>query len=121
MPATSPLGLCHIMFWWFSYFRLLCSHLSDGKSEMLIAQSCPALCDPKDCSLPDSSAHVIFQARILEWVAISFSRGSSLTGDRTWVSCTAGSSLPPEPPGKPLMQGKNHKDECKMNISFFSC
>ena len=41
------------------------------------AQSCLTLCDPKDCSWPDSSVHGIFQARILEWVAISYSRGSS--------------------------------------------
>ena len=38
----------------------------------LVAQSCPTLCDPMDCSPPDSSVHVIFQARILEWVAISY-------------------------------------------------
>ena len=42
------------------------------------------------CSLPDSSVHGNFQASILEWVAISFSRGSSWTRDQTWVSCTAG-------------------------------
>ena len=44
----------------------------------LVAQLCLTLCDPIDCSLPGSSAHGILQARILEWVAISFSRGSSL-------------------------------------------
>jgi len=44
----------------------------------LHAQSCPTLCDPMNCSLPGSSVHGIFQARILEWVAISSSRGSSL-------------------------------------------
>jgi len=43
-----------------------------------------------DCSLPGSSIHGIHQARILEWVAISFSRGSSLPSDQTWVSCIAG-------------------------------
>ena len=48
---------------------------------MLVAQSCPTLCDPMDCSLPGPSVHEIFQARILEWVAISFSRGSSQPGD----------------------------------------
>ena len=42
-----------------------------------VAQSCLTLCDPMDCSLPGSSVHGIFQARILGWVAISFSRGSS--------------------------------------------
>ena len=40
---------------------------------MLVAQSCPTFCDPMDCSLPGSSVHGILQARILEWVAISFS------------------------------------------------
>ena len=43
------------------------------KSESEVAQSCPALSDPVDCSLPGSSVHGIFQARILEWVAIAFS------------------------------------------------
>ena len=46
---------------------------------VLVAQLCPTLCDPMDCSPPDSSVHGILQARILEWVASSFSRGSSLT------------------------------------------
>ena len=44
---------------------------------VLVAQSCPALCDPMDCSPPGSSVHGILQAEILEWIAISFSRGSS--------------------------------------------
>ena len=43
-----------------------------------------------DCSLPGSSVHRIFQTRVLEWVAISFSKGSSQPKDRTWVSCIAG-------------------------------
>ena len=51
-----------------------------------VAQSCPTLCDPMDCSLPGSSVHGVFQARILEWVAISFSRGSSQPRARTRVS-----------------------------------
>ena len=51
-----------------------------------VAQSCPTLCDPMDCSPPGSSVHGIFQARELEWAAISFSRGSSRPRDRTWVS-----------------------------------
>ena len=46
-----------------------------------VAQSCPTLCNPMDCSLPGSSVHGIFQARILEWVAIFFSRGSSQLRD----------------------------------------
>ena len=48
-----------------------------------VAQSCPTLCDPIDCSLSGSSAHGILWARILEWVAIPFSRGSSQPRDRT--------------------------------------
>ena len=44
---------------------------------VLAAQLCPALCDPMDCSLPASSVHGILQARILEWVAMPSSRGSS--------------------------------------------
>ena len=43
------------------------------KSEMEVAQSCPTLCDPMDCSLPGSSIHGVFQARVLEWCAIAFS------------------------------------------------
>ena len=54
--------------------------------ESEVTQSCPTLCDPMDCSLPDSSVHRIFQARILEWVAVSFSRRSSPPRDRTRVS-----------------------------------
>ena len=50
-----------------------------------VAQSCPTLCDPMDCSLSGSSIHGIFQARILEWLAISFSRRSSRPRDRTQV------------------------------------
>ena len=52
----------------------------------LVAQSCLTLCNPMDCSLPGSSVHGIFQARILEWVAISFSRGSSRPRDRACIS-----------------------------------
>ena len=51
------------------------------------AQSCPTLCDPVYCSLLGSSVHAIFPARILEWVAISYSRGSSWPRDGAWVSC----------------------------------
>ena len=47
------------------------------KSESEVPQSCPTLWDPMDCSLPGSPVHGILQARVLEWVAISFSRGSS--------------------------------------------
>jgi len=55
-----------------------------------VAQSCPNLCDPVDYSLPGSSIHGILQTRILERVAISFSRGSSRSRDQTRVSRIAG-------------------------------
>ena len=58
--------------------------------ESEVAQSCPTLCDPMDCSLPGSSVDGIFRARILEWVAISFSRRSSWPRDWTQVSCIVG-------------------------------
>ena len=51
------------------------------ESESEVAQSCPTLCDPMDYSLPGSSVHGIFQARVLEWVAISFSRRASQPRD----------------------------------------
>ena len=57
---------------------------------VLVTQSCPTICDPMDCSPPGSSVHEISQARILEWVVIFFSRGSSPPRDRVWVSCIAG-------------------------------
>ena len=60
------------------------------KVKVLVAQLCPTLCDPMDCSLPGSSVHGIFQARILEWVAIPFSRRSSQPRNQTQVSCVAG-------------------------------
>ena len=64
---------------------------------VLITQSCPTLCDPLNCSLPGSSVLGILQARILEWVAIFFSRGSS----QPWISYTAGRFFTTESPGKP--------------------
>ena len=59
-------------------------------SESEVAQSCSTLCDPVDCSLPDFSVHGILQARILEWVSIPFSRGSSRPRNWTWVSRIGG-------------------------------
>ena len=70
--------------------------------KVLVAQSCPTLCDLMDYSLPGSSVHRILQARILEWVAMSFSRGSS-----TWQA----DSLPFEPPGKIFLQCYRSKPE----------
>ena len=70
------------------YTLSVCVHLC------LVAKSCPTLWDATNCSLPVSSVHVILQARILEWVVISFSRGSSQPRDQNCtfcqVSCIAG-------------------------------
>ena len=58
--------------------------------KVLVAQSCPTFHDPMNCSPSGSPANGILQARILEWIAISFSRGSSWLRDRTQISHTAG-------------------------------
>ena len=66
----------------------------ERKKKSLVVQSFLTVCDPMGCSLPGSSVHGIFQARVLEWVAISFSRGSSPPRDRTWVSHIVGRHFP---------------------------
>ena len=64
--------------------------IQNWESESEVAQLCPTLCDHMNCSLPGSSGHGIFQARVLEWVAISFFRGSFRPRNWTQVSCIAG-------------------------------
>ena len=59
----------------FFYYKLSVKSLAKKKEKEKVTQLCLTLCDPVDCSPPDSSIHGILQARILEWVAISFSRG----------------------------------------------
>ena len=82
----------------------LCAH---AKS----LQPCPTPCDPMDCSAPDFSVHGILQARILEWVATPFSRGSSPFRNRThisYVSCTGRQGLYLlAPPGEPIWMGRS--------------
>ena len=97
----------------FSDISLLLSHSVQFSS---VAQSCPTLCDPMnhstpglcptlwdpmDCSPPGSSVHGISQTRIVQWVAISSSRGSSRPRDWICIPCTAGEFFTTEPPGKP--------------------
>ena len=70
-----------------------------------VPQLCPILFDSMDCSLPGCSVHGIFQARILGWVAISYSRGSSQARNRNHISCIsvlAGGFFTTESPGKPF-------------------
>ena len=83
--------------WRSAFLMVQLSHLCmttgktmQGKKESEAAQSCLTLCDPMDYSLPGFSIHGIFQARVLEWVAISFFRGSSRPRDQTWVSLIVG-------------------------------
>ena len=77
-------------------------------------------CDPMDCSSPASSVHGIFQARMLEKVAISYSRGSSWPRDRTCISMSpalAGRFFTTEPPGRP---SKNESRKVKPTVQFSS-
>ena len=87
-PGTPGCGFSVLMLELLSDFQQLssCLHFPTKESESEVIQSCPTLCDPMDCSLPGSSVHGIFQAIVLEWVAISFSRGSSRPRDHTQVS-----------------------------------
>ena len=62
----------------------------DLQASLVLVAHVSNSCDPMNCNSPGSSVHGISQARILEWVATSFSRGSSLPRERTWVSCSAG-------------------------------
>ena len=70
--AVSELFLLKLCF---DYSRHIC----------LVTQLCSTLCNPMDCSLPGSSVHGIFQARILEWASVSYSRGSSRPRDLTCI------------------------------------
>ena len=64
--------------------------IKGSEVKVLVAQSCPPLSDPMDCSPPGPTVHGILQARVLEWVAMSVSRGTSQPRDQTWVSHIAG-------------------------------
>ena len=79
-----------------------------------VLQLCLTLCDPMDCNLPGSSVHGILQVRILEWVVMFFSRGSSQCKDQTQVSyvyCTGRWVLyHPEPPVKQATRRSSSKE-----------
>ena len=72
----------------------------ERRKESEVIQSCLTLCDPVNCSLPGFSVQGILQARLLEWVAISFSRGSSPPRDQPRYPALQADALPSEPPGK---------------------
>ena len=94
-------------------FLFLHVYKAQGKVKVKIAQLCPTLCDPMDCSLPGSSVHGILQARILEWVTVRFSRGSS----QPRSPALQADSLPSEPPGKPKTQYMIHFVSCSYMVS----
>jgi len=103
-PSSEYSGLISFMMDWIDFLvvqgtlKSLLQHHSLKASIIVLllirkerkVQSCLTLCNHMDCSLPGSSVHGIFQARVLEWVAISFCRGSSWPRDRTQVSHIAG-------------------------------
>ena len=72
------------------YFKVTYSRLIQQKRLSEVPQLCMTLCDPMDCSPPGSSVHGILQARVLESVAVPFSRGSSQPRNQTQVSGIAG-------------------------------
>ena len=98
----------HTVQWWFKKFckgtkalkmrsavtghqKLRVTNWEDHQGWKCYLLSCVwVFVDPVDCSLPGSSVHGVLQTRILEWVVIPFSRGSSQPRDQTWVSCIAG-------------------------------
>ena len=81
---------------------------------VLVAPLCPTFCDRMDCSQPCSSVHGILQARILEWVAIPFSRGYSDPRIEPGSPALQADSLPSEPPGRPnsILHKCNYFDLC---------
>ena len=107
-PRPHPLSLSFCELVAFSLTLTLLSPAHRSLACMLccakLLQSCPTLCDPVDCNPPGSSVLGILQARILEWVAMPSSRGSSRPRDHTRVSCgscLAGRFFITEPPGSP--------------------
>ena len=89
----------------FSSVQFSRSVVSD--SLRLLGSLYPTLCNPMDCSPPGSSVCGILQARILECVAMPFSRGSSRPRDQNWVSCIAGRFFTIEPLGKPQLRSNS--------------
>ena len=82
-----------------------------------VAQSCLTLCDPMDSSLPGSAVHGIFQARILEWAAISFSKGSSQPRIEPGSAALQTDALPSEPK-KQLLLKSHTKSNLRVEPNF---
>ena len=103
MKSVSFMFVPHPLFTWVLTILILWSRLC---CYYLVASHVWLFCDSIDYSPPGSSVHGILQARILEWVAISFSRGSSLPRDQTLISCTGRRFFTTEPPRKWLVSPK---------------
>ena len=96
----------------------LCIHVGKCKTNrkwklkvrVKLTQSCLTLCDPMDYTLSSSSVHGILQARILKWVAVPFTGGSSQPGIRLRSPELRADSLPSEPPGKPKIKTEKSKN-----------
>ena len=87
-----------------------------------VAQLCLTLCNPMDCSPPGSSVHGILQARILEWVAIFFSRGSSQPRDQTFIFCFTGRCFTTELWGKHIKSCHLfQREERRITIGIWDC
>ena len=86
--------------------RVLLVFILQALSTVLVAQSCPTLCDPVDYSPPSSSVRGVFQQRILEWVAILFSGDLPNPGVKPRSPALQADSLPSDPPGKPEHSGR---------------
>ena len=98
---------------------LQCVNWRGTKVKVLVTQSCPTLCDPRDCSPSGSSVHGILQGRILEWEAIPFSRGLPDPGIERSSPILQAESLPSEPPGKPEIQSiTNSKTSFSVGIIY---
>ena len=88
--------------------------------KVLVAELSPTLCDQMDCSPPGSSVHGVLQAKILEWIAMPFSRGSSQPRDQTHVSSTEGRFFTAETSGKSsLICRLSQSPEAKIALSTF--
>ena len=92
----------------FISLSLLTTTLHLFKVKVLVTRSCPTLCNPMDCSPPGSSVHGVLQARILEWVAIPFSRGPSRPRDQSWVSHISGKFVTVWTTREALIWGHHH-------------
>ena len=103
----------------FVFLWLISFSVIPSESESEVAQSCPTLCDPMYCSLPGFSLHGILQARVLEWVAISFSRGSSQPRYRTQVSRIPGRCYTLSHQGSPVISSRSIYVVKNGSISFF--